>query len=244
MSEMEFTPPKYAQIVNAIRGRISDGTYPPGSMLPSETQLVREFATSRTTVVRALQMLRLQGWIDREHGRGSFVKARPSAETQRSRSGREVLESIEASESRKLLEVSRAPLPVQVAGMLDVPEKSPALLRQHLVEHDGEPSELVSVWFPTDVAEGTDLDSATPLPTGAPAHLHALKGVRFDHVTERVGARLPSEDEAKLLTMDSRLPVLTMLVVGYDANGRALEVVDLVLPADRHEFASTAPMTE
>ena len=61
MSEMEFTPPKCAQIVNAIRERISDGTYPPGSMLPSETQLVREFATSRTTVVRALQMLRLQG---------------------------------------------------------------------------------------------------------------------------------------------------------------------------------------
>jgi DNA-binding GntR family transcriptional regulator len=72
-----FEPPKYAQIVAALRQSIADGTYPPGSLLPSETKLIEEFGVSRPTVVRALEELKLRGEIDREHGRGSFVKAAP-----------------------------------------------------------------------------------------------------------------------------------------------------------------------
>jgi DNA-binding GntR family transcriptional regulator len=68
---------KYAQIVAALRRQIADGTYPPGSLLPSETKLIEEFGVSRPTVVRALEELKLRGEIDREHGRGSFVKAAP-----------------------------------------------------------------------------------------------------------------------------------------------------------------------
>ncbi len=47
MAEMEFSPPKYAQIVCTIQRRIGDGTYPAGGLLPSETQLMREFGVSR-----------------------------------------------------------------------------------------------------------------------------------------------------------------------------------------------------
>lgn len=70
---MDYTP-KYAQVIQAIRARIESGEYPPGSKLPSETELVAEWGVSRSTIVRALQTLALTGWIVREHGRGSFVK--------------------------------------------------------------------------------------------------------------------------------------------------------------------------
>src|SRR6267154_2436059 len=76
MADLEFSPPKYAQIVNTIQRRIQEGAYPLGAVLPSETQLIREFGVSRPTVVRALQLLQSQGWIDREHGRGSYVRNR------------------------------------------------------------------------------------------------------------------------------------------------------------------------
>lgn len=74
---MDYTP-KYAQVIQAIRARIESGEYPPGSKLPSETELVAEWGVSRSTIVRALQTLALTGWIVREHGRGSFVKRAPS----------------------------------------------------------------------------------------------------------------------------------------------------------------------
>ena len=37
---LEFGPPKYAVVVNTIQQRILDGTYAPGSAIPSEAQLM------------------------------------------------------------------------------------------------------------------------------------------------------------------------------------------------------------
>src|ERR1700720_2861322 len=108
MADLEFSPPKYAQIVNAIQRRVEDGTYPPGALLPSETQLVREFGVSRPTVVRALQVLRDQGWIDPEHGRGSFLRNRAIL-ADHARPGRALLDEAGTASGSVLLHVGRAP---------------------------------------------------------------------------------------------------------------------------------------
>src|SRR4051812_47818620 len=78
--------PKYAEIVDAIERRIERQVYRVGDMLPSEAQLVREFGASRSTVVRALEYLRQQGWIRGLQGkgrvvvRGAFADAQPAPE--------------------------------------------------------------------------------------------------------------------------------------------------------------------
>ncbi|WP_326786586.1 UTRA domain-containing protein [Streptomyces sp. NBC_00151] len=63
--------------------------------------------------------------------------------------------------------------------------------------------------------------------------------MRFDHATERVSARLPSQEEADLLAMPQREPVLSVLVVACDAAGQALQVTDVLLPADQQELEDT-----
>src|SRR5262252_7801438 len=78
---LEFGPPKYALVVNAVQERIQNGTYPLGSAIPSETALMAEFKISRPTIVRALNMLAQDGWIDSQHGRGRYVRARSLAAT-------------------------------------------------------------------------------------------------------------------------------------------------------------------
>src|ERR1039458_10846323 len=74
----EYTPPKYAQVIAELQRRIESGEYLPGSLLPSENQLSGEFGIARPTVVRALRVLRQEGWIDTQQGRGSFVRGRPA----------------------------------------------------------------------------------------------------------------------------------------------------------------------
>src|ERR1700722_5002573 len=92
--------PKYAQVVAEIRRRIERGTYPPGSLLPSEHQLVAEFGISRPTIVRALAALRQDGWIDTQQGKGSFVRGRPAlADAERTRPAHGVLELAETEVS-------------------------------------------------------------------------------------------------------------------------------------------------
>lgn len=242
VAELEFSPPKYAQIVNAIQQRIGDGIYPPGALLPSETQLVREFGVSRPTVVRALQVLRSSGWIDREHGRGSFAR-NPAALADQTRPGRALLGEAQASSRGVLLHAGRAPAPAAVAKLLGIPADTPALLRRQLVEREGEPSELLSSWFPLEIAEGTDLGKPEPVPGGVLQHLHAVKRLRFDHIAERIRARLATVEESRLLKLGKHAAVLNLLLAVYDADNQPLQAVDAVLVGDQHVLEDVYPYT-
>jgi GntR family transcriptional regulator len=243
MADMEFAPPKYAQIVTELRRRIQNGTYRPGEMLPSESQLVREFASGRTTVVRALQILQHDGLIDREHGRGSYVKGVPSRVMGGSRPGRAVLEQPETGGAVSVLQAGSAEVPRHVAGLLGVAEGSSAMLRRWVRDHDGQPAELVSCWFPAELVYGTDVDKPALLPTGIRQHLHALKHLRFDHIVERLCARLPTSEEVGFLQLSKTEPVLAVLATVHDATDRVLIAVDLALPGTLHELEDVYSVT-
>ena len=95
----EYTPPKYAQVIDELRRRIESGEYPPGSLLPSEHQLSDEFQIARPTVVRALRVLRQDGWIETQQGKGSFVRGRPAlAGLESPRTGEQALNRDESRE--------------------------------------------------------------------------------------------------------------------------------------------------
>src|SRR5580700_9824500 len=67
--------PLYAQVENVIIDRISDGSLPPGTRLPSEDDLVQEYAVSRTTIRAAIQSLIQRGLVEIRRGKGTFVAA-------------------------------------------------------------------------------------------------------------------------------------------------------------------------
>ncbi|MFI7422745.1 GntR family transcriptional regulator [Nonomuraea sp. NPDC049684] len=61
-----------------LENRIEPGDYPPGTLLPSENQLIKEFSISRPTVVVALRGLREHGWIESQQRRGRLIRSRPA----------------------------------------------------------------------------------------------------------------------------------------------------------------------
>ncbi len=60
-------------VVTALRDRIGEGVYPPGTALPSERQLTEEFGVSRVTVRNALGRLEARNLVSRSAGRGTYV---------------------------------------------------------------------------------------------------------------------------------------------------------------------------
>jgi DNA-binding LacI/PurR family transcriptional regulator len=70
--------PVYQTIIDSIVNKIASEDYKEREKLPSESQLMRKFNTSRITVTRALKELELTGIIYREKGRGSFVAPKAS----------------------------------------------------------------------------------------------------------------------------------------------------------------------
>jgi GntR family transcriptional regulator len=239
----EVEPPKYVRLAQTIQRRIEDGTYAPGTRVPSENQLVQAFGMSRPTVVRALELLKRDGWLESRQGYGTIVRDRPEVVEQKDRRGREALERDEAQASGRLVEVAEVVVPARVASALGLPKKAKVLMRRFLVEEEGEAVELVSSYFPAVMAEDTELASPQVLAGSVRKHLEARKKVRLDHVTERVSARLPERAEAELLDLPDGIPVLSVLVVACDASGQALQVSDVLLPADRQELEDTYRLT-
>ena len=60
-------------VVERIEQRIRAGVLKPGDKLPSEAEIVREHGVSRTVVREALSKLQAAGWVDTQHGVGTFV---------------------------------------------------------------------------------------------------------------------------------------------------------------------------
>ncbi|MEU2909383.1 GntR family transcriptional regulator [Streptomyces massasporeus] len=239
----EVAAPKYVRLAQTLQRRIEDGTYPSGTRVPSENQLVQAFGMSRPTVVRALDLLKRDGWLESRQGYGTIVRGRPAVVEHKDRRGSEALTRDETQTPGRLVEVGQVPVPARVASVLGLPKRAKVLMRRFLVVEDGEPVELVSSYFPAGLVEGTDLESAQLLSGGTRAHLEARKKVRFDHVTERVSARLPERSEVALLELPNGVPVLSVLVVACDASGQALQVSDVLLPADRQELEDTYRLT-
>lgn len=71
---------KHRLICETIKTDILNGTYPPGTKIPPETELTKRFGASRMTVNRAIKELQMAGYVRRTRGSGTYVLARKVSE--------------------------------------------------------------------------------------------------------------------------------------------------------------------
>ncbi len=65
--------PLYIQVARTLKAEIVGGTYPIGTLLPTEDALCERFAVSRYTVREALRLLRGDGLVSSRQGAGTVV---------------------------------------------------------------------------------------------------------------------------------------------------------------------------
>lgn len=240
---MEVPQPKYVVVVNTIQRRIEDGTYAPGSAIPSEAQIMAEFSVSRPTAVRSLGILQKDGWIDAEQGKGRFVRSRSSiASRQTPGEASALLLRQEETPEVKLLRVGPVLATARVGGALDLEPGTPVIARQRLVTAEIGPIELGTAYVPVELAAGTGIGDDAPIAEGLIRRLEQVRGVEFDHAIERISARLPSKEEAAVLEIKAGDCLLAILLTAFDRSGAPLLVVDVIIPAARHELEDVFPL--
>lgn len=74
------TRPLYLQVRDMLLGRITTGNWKPGTLIPNEIDLAREFGLSVGTVRKALDQLQSEHLVTRRQGRGTFVNDLTSTE--------------------------------------------------------------------------------------------------------------------------------------------------------------------
>lgn len=72
------TSPLYTQVADVLRQRIVKDVWPVGGRIPTLPSLAAEFAVASITVRQAIQLLKSEGLLSPEQGRGTFVRAKPA----------------------------------------------------------------------------------------------------------------------------------------------------------------------
>lgn len=70
---MDKNAPKYIALYNTIKKDILTDVYPASTFLPPEGELIEKYKASRTTIRRAIMMLKEEHLVDVHQGRGTMV---------------------------------------------------------------------------------------------------------------------------------------------------------------------------
>lgn len=245
--------PRYRVVADELRRRILAGAIPRGALLPSETTLMAEFEVARGTVREALALLRAEGLVVTETGRGTY--ARPVMPVRRlgSERYRHELEQLDAGTApgtsftrdqgigwqdyRLDREFREVPASAAVAELFGLEPGTMLLERRFVFNALGVPQQMSTSCYPLDLVAGTPVaDPANePWPGGNIAQLHSL-GLRVTTIRERVRARMPVREETEALKIPGGVPVITLTRQTY-VGARVVEVAtDIVIPGDRAEL--------
>lgn len=235
--------PAFQQIADELRRAIHSGEFSPGDALPSEAQLMEHFGVARMTARQALQLLKVEGLIVSEHGRGVFVRQRPPvrrlaadrfARALRDQ-GKAAFTGETEAESRvgsvDRLKVSTAAPAPAIRTRLKLTGRDRVVVRDRRYLSDGHPVETAVSYIPADIARGTKIAEPDTGPGGIYARLEEL-GHQLSHFTEEIEARMPTSAEAAALALAPGVPVIHLVRVAYDVDDRPVEVCDTLMASD------------
>lgn len=225
---------RYQEIADELRRRARSAA--PGSLLPSESELSTEFAASRVTVRRALELVRDDGLISARQGFGWFVSTEPVRQSlERLGTIESQLETSGRTAVRQVIEFAFETPPGHVVELLG----SDRVLRvRRLNLADGEPFAVVTVWCPEEIGQRLSRDDVERRP------FYELIDVQLRGATQTIGADSAESELAELLHVPVGSPLLRCRRVTTDVNGKPILVSEHVFPAHRTEFVVELPHDE
>lgn len=157
--------PLYAQVENVIMERISNGTLPAGSRLPSEDSLVQEYAVSRTTIRAAIQSLIQRGLVEIRRGKGTFVTHPKMTQELTELTGFvEDMQALGRQPTAKVLDRQIVAASQLVARRLALPQGAPVVRIQRVRLADRVPLSFDETYLPKELGEKVMADNLVTNP--------------------------------------------------------------------------------
>ncbi|UKA58646.1 GntR family transcriptional regulator [Arthrobacter sp. FW306-2-2C-D06B] len=211
--------PLHAQIRDILHRQIVDLALPPGSSLPTEEELQRQFGVSRSVVRQALSGLADLGLIRRQRGRGSVVAATPILRRHVQRAGG--LDEQAAAHGQRLRThvLSVEPSEPPQAG-IEALNTTNTWKIERVRYLDDLPVAFMRTWVPRDFFPHFTaelLENASLLGLMRDHGYHPAGGPR------QVQAVSSDTDLARRLNITTREPLLLLQGVTRDALGHGLE---------------------
>lgn len=207
--------PLHRQLYLVLHDEIDRGVIAPGEALPTEQTLCDQFGVSRITVRRALADLAEQGYIERRHGVGSFVRQHNPADAPTGRSYLQELRQTQFETEVEVVELGTRPPTRVVAETLGRSGELLHIVRVRRQRRTGEPLMVTDAWLPPELA---------PVLTEAAlrrAPLYELLsggGITMNRVRHEITAEIAGPRNAHLLDMPIGAALLRVNRLVYAAD--------------------------
>lgn len=242
---------KYQHVAGVLRDRIRSGEYEPGARLPTEPQLEEEFpAYDRSTIRRGLALLRQEGLVNSEQGRGVFVRQtrllrhplldvlraeylRDQAGDSADRGLFELGTDAPDEHTEVFIDYTQVPANADLAEQFGIASGTDLLCRKYTFVVDKAVHQITRSYILWSMAENTTLASQDNERQGRGTFTQLAEiNVVVDSVSVDLSARMPAPDEAAALNSDEGIPVLIDRRRCL-ADGTVVCVADTLTPADR-----------
>lgn len=231
----EPTTPLYRRVRAALRAQIEAGELPPGSLIPTEQDLVAQYGVSRTTVREALSGLVQEGLLVRQRGKGTFVTARRFAENLGPLTGfTEEMMHRGIEVGARLLTAEAVTLSGREAELLDVPDNARAYRVVRLRLINDEPISLETAIFPFDI--GLRVAQADHNKVGYYPLLEEKYGIKLSEAEQTIGCRKGTPEEIQALGLQRGAPVLVVERVTFDVWDRRVVLSRAIFRPDRYSY--------
>jgi GntR family transcriptional regulator len=243
MSEIQRPGALYRQVAAAIRDAIASGEYPPGTLLPSETQLIERYKVSRPTVRNAVAALRAEGLIEVIHGKGSFVRGLPAPvltierAVSRASGGAFTIDGGAEWQQAEAPSIYRTHTTASTGPLLGLQEDEALFGVDRLLTDPATGTRaLHQTLIPFATAEGTP--QLAQRPDTEPAAIYALLAEAGHALwwSETVRARMPLPDERATLQLQDATPLLETTRVTHGTKDQPLILEVLRASADHAQL--------
>lgn len=234
--------PRYLRIADSLRARIQAADGRGGLRLPSEHTLRERFRVSRMTVRQAFEVLRQEGLLSREVGRGTFTAPRASGRRLRVIGSMEDMLALGEETWFKPLESGPVPAPAMVARALGLSADA-GVIRFSGVRHgDDGPFQHVTAWVPEALGRrilDEDLSSTSVIGT-----LERRLGLSVKYLEQGIEVLRCPRAVAVLLGARPRSPVLRFRRTYFTGSGDPIEHAVTYHWTDRYPYAMTLYRSE
>lgn len=213
--------PTYMRLADEVRRAIESGTYPPGSQVPSESELAAEYEVSRGTVRQTYSQLEAEGRLVARRGSRRIVTAGPRTQSfDRLVSFSHWVKGLGMVPTGRVISFSRhSPGPEEQAQLGADPDDTVfRLVRLRLI--DGRPAMIERSSYRSEpglIVAGLDLVN------GSITDALSARGFVYAHAHHTIDAVGATAEDARLLESTRRHPLLRVRRLTTDDAGRPVE---------------------
>lgn len=229
--------PKYYQLASILRERIHQGELKAHESIPSERQLEEIYSVSRTTIRQAIDLLVRQGYLYREHGRGTFVSPQKLQKAvSELTSFSEDMKRRGLVPGQKILDIGMVHPPEKVLQRLELPPDYGELLRiERLRLGNKEPMGLQTSYLVLPKGETVsraDVEKYGSIYQMVQEMFHLIP----TEADETLEVTVATPYEAELLQIPPGSPLLLSERTTYSQYRRAFEFVKILYRGDRYRY--------